>query len=114
MTDKISEMLYNKTNLDMSECRKLAIEIVKLFESSPHHVSLCAGCERQVSKCICVPPRDHSWIAQPDGIPVENSKYPYPHEDWAGTYDPYADVVLGRVDRYFEDDQGIVDTVVIK
>ena len=40
-----------------------------------------------------------------------------PAEDWAGInpmYDPYADVELGRVDRYFEDDQGIVDTEIIK
>ncbi len=38
-------------------------------------------------------------------------------EDWAGinpNYDPYADAVLGRVDKYFEDDQGVVDTVIVK
>ena len=37
--------------------------------------------------------------------------------NWAGInpmYDPYADVELGRVDRYFEDEQGIVDTTIVK
>ena len=88
---------------------------IPMYPSIGQRAAILKDCD--CAECKARRERKDNWVAQPDGIPVENSKYPYAHEDWAGInpmYDPYADVELGRVDRYFEDEQGIVDTVVIK